>query len=236
VRSRQGILTDLEDRILVGSLVVVLIWSVVAAVINVPPAWQIPPVFIALLAIVRMVAPMDHIEEVVQSIRTSVTVSVTRNDSAEDFYQDLTHAVRKATSHIDLTHMRDTPPEDFKGLAPTEYFSHLLDWLAVSDSRTIRRVICVRNAKMRVWAERLHEVSRTTPGFHVRVVDCGAAMPIINMAILDSREVYITFTGDIPERTPGVSMIDPVIGGYFSEYYTALWRAAVPLDDFLQKH
>lgn len=231
--SRRGMFTDLQHKIFVGGLVAMLAWSVVAAIIRLPPTWQIPPVFMALLAIVKMVAPLEQIDETVQSIQSSVEAQVKRYGGAEDFYADLSRSVRRAGTHIDLTHIRDSPPEDFKGSAPTGYFNYLLDWLAVSRSRTIRRVICVRNAKMRAWALQLHDAADKRPNLHVRVIECGAETPIINMAILDNSEVYITFTGDIPERTPGVSIKDPAISRYFSEYYSTLWRAAEPLDSYL---
>ncbi|GLY34085.1 hypothetical protein Amsp01_001090 [Amycolatopsis sp. NBRC 101858] len=175
-------------------------------------------------------------EESIQSIRTSVEAPVTRYGGAEDFYRDLVRSVRHAASYIDLTHIRDNPPDDFKGPAPTEYFTYLLDWLAISNSRTIRRVICIRNAEMRAWAVQLHETTQKRSNLHIRVIECGSEIPIINIAIIDGNKVYMTFTGDIPERTPGASIDDPATSHYFTEYYAALWRASEPLESYLQRH
>lgn len=69
--------------------------------------------------------------------------------------------------------------------------------------------------------------------FSVRVTSRSAGLPVINMAILDEKEVFLAISGESPEQTAGVWVSDEEVGRYFSDYYDHLWTQSQPLQQSL---
>lgn len=152
--------------------------------------------------------------------------------TVSQFYGALSHGLSTAETTLDVTHIRDNPPVDF-GESAAEYADGVLRWLAESSSRSARRVIAVRNDRMRRWAQDLRSIQEQTPNLHVRVVDWNLAAPALNLAILDSKVVFMSVTGETVERTRGVLIEDETVAQYFADYYDALWASSTPLELFL---
>lgn len=235
-RSRRAILQTVEDRILIAVLAILFVASIIGAIVGVPAAWQTPIIVAALVAIMRLLAPVEEIHEDVKFLRgVASAMSIQSYATLQAFYADLTHAVEEAKETLDVTHIRDNPPDDFVGSRPSDYFHMVTTWLQADSSRSVRRVIAVRNAAMHAWAVQLAEAAAHMPNYQVRVVDWSVAAPAINMAIVDGRAVFLAITGDTLERTRGLGIEDQTVSGYFCDYYGNLWRAAEPLDDFLRE-
>lgn len=238
-----------EARVIVGLLVVLFAGSLGIAVAEqffstqIKPAWSTPLVLASLYFIVRLVAIIPDIGTDVKVIGTDVkslvetadTVRAQRISNVNDFYVSLLKAVDKATTTLDLTHIRDTPPNDF-GSTATEFFNRVVDWCSGGEARTVRRVISVRNAEMRVWAQQLDETTRHLPQFSIRVIDWATDAPAVNFAIVDEVAVYITLTGSMTGRTRGLAIDDQTVSRSFKEYYDNLWENSIDLRKWLQLH
>lgn len=224
----------IEDRLLVAAIFVLLLVSIAGAVLKIDPAWQSPLIVTALLAILRIVTPVDEIAANVKYLRELAGTAVQTYSTVDAYYSDLLHAMSKATASLDLTHIRDQPPSDFIGSHPGEYFKHVRDWVSSTDGRYVRRIIAVRNPKMRAWAEELARQTKDLP-YKVRVIDWSVDVPAINMTIVDGRALFLAVTGEVLERTRGLAIEDERVAEAFTEYYNTLWRSAEPLDDYLAR-
>jgi len=226
-----------EDRLLVGFLGFLFLFSLAAAVFgsvtgrNLPISWNTPVVLAALYAILRLVGPVPQIRSDVRYLREVANVRVQRMPNVKDFYDSLNDAVESATSTLDLTHIRDTPPEDF-GEHATKFYSQLLDWCAV-EGRSVRRIICIRSPAMHEWARQLADETKHRSRFKVRVINWAIPAPAMNMAIVDNKVVYLALTGSTPERTKGLGIEDEAGSQYFSDYYENLWHSSTDIDEWL---
>ncbi len=236
-KPRKSLVTSLEDRLLVAALLVLFGASIVTAALHISSSWQAPLIFLALLAVIKLVAPVDEIHEDVRFLRgVAEAVSVQRYATVESFYTDLTHAVDEATVSLDLSHIRDQPPADFRGSHPTEYFNRVMEWTTAGPQRSVRRLISVRNDEMRQWARLLADATSQIPAFRVRVVKWDIDAPAINMAIVDGKAVFLAITGEVVERTKGLGIEDTDVAAYFTDYYNMLWNHSVDLAVFLTSH
>lgn len=224
---------SLEQRVLFLILIILFAASVVTAILNVEARWQVPLIFLALIAIIRLLTPVEEIHSDVRYLRElSVSAKISPYPSLDAFYADLRHALSKAEYTLDLTHIRDNPPTDFSEHT-SGWYDAIGEWLEKDSTRTARRVIAVRNDAMRHWATQLLRMVKKLPRFQVRVVDWEIDAPAINMAIVDGAVVFLAVTGEMLERTRGIAVEDQTVAHYFADYYANLWNAAVPLDRFL---
>lgn len=234
---RRRFTSSTEDRVLLLFLAFLFALSIAVPVFEgitdkrLPPSWNVPVVLAALYAILRLVGPVPEIRTDVRYLREVADVRVQRMPNVKEFYDSLDAAVRSATSTLDLTHIRDTPPADF-GEQAGKFFGNLVDWCTV-EGRSARRIISVRNAAMHEWAKQLADETRHLSRFSVRVVEWSTDAPAINMAIVDEKAVYLALTGATTERTRGLGVEDEDAAQYFGDYYENLWRSAKDLDDWL---
>ena len=226
-------LRDLENRILVVTIVVLFVASIVKAIFGIEARWQIPLVFLSLLAIIRLLYPVEQIHTDVRYLRDlSTSAKISPYPTLDAFYSDLRHALSRAQYTLDLTHIRDNPPADF-GEHTSGWFDAVAEWVTKDSARSVRRLIAVRNEAMQEWAEELHAAAARLPQFHIRVVKWDIDAPAVNMAIIDTSVVFLAVTGEMLERTRGIAVEDQAVAQYFSDYYNNLWHAGVPLDEFL---
>ena len=222
-----------EARALIGGLVLLAIGSIVTAAFNVEPAWQTPLVLVALLVIIRLLTPVEEIHTDVRFLREAAdSVSVELFPGVEPFYRQLAIAREKGTATLDLTHIRDEPPEDF-GDEAAGWSDTVAEWLDAGPGRSVRRIISVRSQSMRAWAEHLEQHEASKPGYEVKVVDWQLKAPAVNMVIIDQKVVFLAITGDTARRTKALGIEDAVSGEYFSSYYTRLWASGTELSDWL---
>ena len=243
------LLDNVEARVIVGLLFVPFAGSLGIAIAEqffdteIKPAWNTPVVLASLYFIIRLVALIPDIgtdvkvigNDVKSLVETAEAVRVERILNVNDFYASLTKAVDKATSTLDLTHIRDTPPNDF-GPTAADFFNRVVDWCAGGEGRTVRRVISVRNPEMHIWAQQLAETTADLPQFSIRVIDWVSEAPAINFAIVDEAAVYLTLTGTMTVRTRGLAIDDEIVSRSFKEYYDNLWENSTDLRDWLALH
>lgn len=226
---------DLEHKVLLVILVILFVGSVVTAIENVEARWQVPLILLALIAIIRLVTPVEEIHTDVQYLKSlSTSAKVNPYPSLEAFYADLRHALSQAKYTLDLTHIRDNPPADF-GDHASGWFDAVVDWLEADPARSVRRLIAIRNEAMHEWAQELERVSDRLPRLEVRVVTWNIDAPAINVAIIDGNVVFLAVTGEMLERTRGIAVEDPGVAHYFSDYYNNVWHCADSLSSYLAK-
>lgn len=230
--------TDLaryEDRALRVALVALAVTSVVTAVLDVPPAWQAPLILVALIVIIRLLDPVEEIHTDVRFLRDRFGLSAQTFSTVEEFYSQLGNAVRAAESTLDLTHIRDNPPDDF-GPQSAAYSDLIVDWLRQNPARSARRIISIRTDNMLAWAQHLSRVTEEVPSYRIRVVAWSVRAPAMNMAVVDGKAVFLALTGETVERTKGLGLEDPTTSQYFSDYYSVLWNSGEDLDEYLKTH
>jgi hypothetical protein len=225
----------IEKRVVVAIVIVLFVLSSVMATLGqeIPARWAPPVVLAALLVIILQISPVEEIHRDVRFLRElTVGVKVKTSDSIRKFYGDLLHALNSAEKTLDLTHIRDQPPDEF-GESSTGYFEGVLKWLNEDSDRSVRRIISVRNRKMRAWAQYLATQCEEYPGFQVRVIEWTIDAPAINVAIIDGQAVFLALTGEALQRTGGVALEDERVARFFSDYYDNLFNAATPLATYL---
>ena len=164
--------------------------------------------------------------------RARTETRVQRFRTYPEFYRALNSAVLSAESSLRLTHIREHPPSAFR--MENSYFSDVEKWALDHPECSVQRVIALNNPAMAQWAESLVETEKNVPNFHARACEWAAAFPMINMAILDEAEVYLALSGENPERTAGLVMIDREVGRYFVDYYENLWHNSLALEKALE--
>ena len=226
----------LQDRALYVVLGALALASVVTAALSVPAVWQTPLVLFALIAIIRLLRPVEEIHTDVRYLRSVATaVRVQRFPNVDDLYKQLKAAIWSATGSLDLTHIRDEPPQEF-GDEAAGWSDAVLEWLLDGPGRSVRRIISARSDAMKAWARHLEETTRDHPAYHIRVVDWSIDAPAVNMVIVDDKVVFLAVTGDVKERTKGLGIEDPVSAEYFASYYTRLWSSGSDLSEWLARN
>jgi hypothetical protein len=226
-------LEAIERRLLIGALAILLGSSILGAVLKWGIAWQMPLIIMTLLVILRTVIPVEEIHDDVKYLREVSGLSVQSYPTLSSYYLDLRHGVSEARHSLDLTHIRDNPPDDFLGVHPSEYFREVVAFAENDEGHYVRRIIAVRNDRMRAWAETLHQSTSLIPRYQVRVIEWATQAPAINLSIIDNKAVFLAVTGDSVERTRGLAVEDEKISSYFSDYFSTLWRESKPLAEFL---
>ena len=185
----------------------------------------------------------NHLLDLVSEIHTLTTelarrarteTQVRRFANYPEFYRALNASLINAEQSLRLTHIRDHPPTAFR--MESTYYGDVEEWAVNHPACAVRRVIAITNDAMAAWAEALAEVESNIPNFHIRSCEWSARFPMINMAIVDKHEVYLALSGESPEETAGIVMLDEEVGRYFVEYYDNLWRQSTPLPEALARY
>jgi hypothetical protein len=187
----------------------------------------------ALVALLRVSAKLYDLDastgELLQRARSGTNVQ--RFRTYPEFYEALSSELAGSKRSVRLTHIRNDPPAAFQ--VDSNYFSDVEVWAKDHPGCSVRRVIAVNNERMHAWAEALRATEESLPNFSVRVTSRSAGLPVINMAILDEKEVFLAISGESPEQTAGVWISDEEVGRYFSDYYDHLWTQSESLKQAL---
>ncbi len=127
--------TDLQDRFLLWGLYILGITSILTAVFDVSPVWQTPLVLLALILIITLLNPVEEIKTNVRYLRDTRSTSARTFAKLQSFYDELGRSVSEASTKVDLTHIRDNPPEDF-GIEAGEYMQALEQWVEADDAHS----------------------------------------------------------------------------------------------------
>ncbi len=227
-----------ETRIVSIILSIFMILSILSGYIekfiDIPSRWEIPIILLALLMITRMLPTIYNIDENMRKLRQEIGyMEVKRYDTYGEFYKDLEISLSMAKVSLDLTHIRDDPPDHF--VLGESYFDRIEKWLIEHPGFPCRRIIAVNNEPMSRWADELSEMTKKHRNFHVRACDWSSKFPMINMAIIDGEKVFLAITADIAERTAGLRIEDPAMAKYFGDYYDNVWAHSNELSDALSK-
>lgn len=152
-----------------------------------------------------------------------------------EFYRDCSVALGQSSQKVDLTHIRDEPPQDFTGV--TKWYNDVIKWCDEHPYGKVRRIISISNARMFEWAKELSESIKKLPNhnFDVRVCRWEADFPAINMAIFDRKRIFIALTSFGTSETTGVQIADTQIADYFVDYFNNVWGKSEDLNIFLEK-
>jgi|GEM_PF-5227260 len=232
------LIQKIELQVLAIALVLLIILSIVPRLVRLPKKWEIPVILLSLLSIIltlstllyRIDDTLGNVDSEVENVHSKVELLlqkvggplVDRYDTRPEFYTSLMHAVDSAENSLVLTHIRDLPPDT---TIPEEkkYFETVKYWCETHPGGSVRRMIAVNNPKMLKWAESLLEFHNEHRNFYVKVCEWKASFPMVNMAIVDEKKVFLAVTGSIAHDTPGLQIQDPMIVRLFSNYYSNAW-------------
>ena len=161
---------------------------------------------------------------------------ITAYPTYQSYYSDLLSMLGSTKSKVDLTHIRNEPPAEFRGTS--DWFEKVIEWTNDHPMGRVRRIIAVRNNEMFEWAKQLALVEEESKhaNFTVRVCDWGSDFPAVNMAIFDRERVSVALTGADASETAGFSISDKAITNYFIDYYNNIWASSMPLKKFIAQH
>lgn len=186
-------------------------------------------ILVALVAILRVSTKLYAVESDTREllIRAQRGTNIQRFRTYPEFYKALNFRLAEAEQSLRLTHIRDDPPSAFR--VDSHYYSEVEEWANTHPASFVRRVIAINNEAMRAWAKTLQAAELAHENFRVRVTSRSSGLPVINMAILDSHDVFLAISGESPEQTAGVWISDAEVGHYFTDYYDNLWNKSQPL-------
>lgn len=129
---------------------------------------------------------------------------------------------------MELSHVRPDPPKAFsKG---QKYFEQVERWARNHKGEgTVRRLISLSSLEMKEWASQLAKVCEELNNFEVRVIDWSMDFPMINMAIIDGREVYLALTPRHPHETVGMRVVDSGLARHFQDYFFTMFNSGEPV-------
>jgi hypothetical protein len=235
--SRQQEGQGTEDRIVGILLGVAVLFSIVSNIIQVPIQWQIPFIFLALFAIFKLVFPIRELVHQVKSLSSNQSlIQFKHYPSNSDFYNEMHQIVRNALYRISVTYIRRSPPSDFASREAKAYFDFVLEWAKRSPDRTLRRIICIPDDRMPVWARSHYDETKNIPHYKVRIVEWRIEADALNLALIDNTTVFLAFSGETEQDMRGLSLRSDQALNYFDIYYSQLWSAGKPLHRFLDQH
>jgi len=226
-----------EDRIVGILLGIAVLFSIISNVVQVPIEWQIPFIFLALLAIFKLVFPIGELVRQVRSLSSNQPqIQFKHYPTNSDFYSEIQQIVKGAQYRLAVTYIRRTPPSNFAALEAKGYFKYVLEWAKNSPSRSVRRIICVPDAPMLIWAQKHCNETKDIRNYEVRVVEWAIEADALNLALIDNAIVFIAFSGETEQDMRGLSLKSDEAFKYFDAYYNQLWVAGKPLNQFLDQH
>lgn len=150
------------------------------------------------------------------------------------FYKHLRETILSADTSIELTHVRPEPPSEFP--LAKRYFEELMNWARDHPCVSVRRIISITNLRMYLWAKELMELTKDLSTFYVGVVGWHMDIPMVNMAVIDSTNVYLVVPSAVPETNTAIYIQDKTIGKWFSRYYDLLWSLCTPLEKWIREN
>ncbi|GAA1548289.1 hypothetical protein GCM10009678_33700 [Actinomadura kijaniata] len=166
--------------------------------------------------------------------------SAVRHLTGREFYLALAAEVRRTEHRILTTYIRTTPPHYFAGFtdqetgrAANEYFNAIPSWVTLSESRSVRRLVCLPNAEMLDWGQEVRRQTQKIPGYEVRVLDWQINADPVNIAIFDDTSVFLAFDAGASPRMGGFRIDDQEFARGAIGYFSRLWSSGIRLADHL---
>jgi hypothetical protein len=216
----------LEDRLLQVFLLLAVLGSILGNIFDIDPGWQIPLVFAALYAILRVVSQLRDQDG-------QLTFVYYKNNS--EFYSSVQRIMQRAEETVSVTYLRLLPPPGFHSPEADSYFQYGLKWARGDSHKEFRRIFGVPpGGAMLEWLRTHHAETRSIPNYSVRVIPWSLGVDGLNVALIDDKTVFLALTGE-GQQMRGLSFGTPEAIGYFTEYYNRLWSGAEPLASFVAR-
>ena len=169
------------------------------------------------------------------------TVPTTYFDSTSDFYSSLEAGVVRARELVRVTYIRQSPPTRYANQAATSYFQRLVAW-AAETQLPVNRVIGAPvgadgqpEDEFFDWLEEHQRHTRDFTTYESRVVPWSVGADAINMALIDDKIAFLTFSGMNAQILHGVRIESRRFVERLTEYFMQLWYSGVPLNTYLKK-
>lgn len=219
-------LDKINARVTQVILFFLMLFSIIADylenLIKLPSNWELPVILAALILIVNMLKKLYEVDENTKKLLENLEIDVlTKFDRYDSFYKELTIAMKGATTSLDLTHIRHEPPSSFTN--SDKFFDGVQTWCKKNPTGYLRRVTTVCNEDMKNWVRELKRTENEVNNYHVKICEWSTEFPMINMAIIDKKNVFLTLTGDISERTCAILIKDRKAAQYFVQYFDNMW-------------
>lgn len=239
-------LDGVEDRIILVACLGVAGGSVVGTIFDWPSVVYLPFIFLALYATLRILLPLRGLHETLRQAHVDLAeikermidhecVDFRRYENNAEFYGALAGVVNgEARNQIDVWYVRRVPPTAFVQKEARRYFASVLSWAKSHPSGSVRRLVCVNSPEMREWTRRHHEETRQIAGYEARVVEWAIDADLLNMAVIDGRVVFLAFSGATDQAMRGMSIRDPGVAKYFTDFFNQHWSTATRLSAWVK--
>lgn len=240
---------QMEDRVIQAALALAVFASVIGNIVSLPIQWQVPLIFLALFGIFKAVLPTRQLPSQLEENRQALaalhekigklidgSAAVIRLDyypTNTEFYESVRRRVSEATERVSVTYIRRIPPTAFATPEAGKYFDYVLQWARDHPNRSVRRIVCVPDDRMRVWAVQHCKETGHLTNYEVRVVEWTVKVDALNLAIMDDKAVFLAFSGETEQEMRGLSLRNRDAVNYFNVYYNQMWHAATPLHEYL---
>ncbi|MER7752781.1 hypothetical protein [Kitasatospora sp. NPDC097643] len=225
-----------DHRAVTALCVVVIVGSTVAGVLEVPLAWQMPFLFLAIYVIMRALVPLRaskkeltglrrELRQLRESIDRSAPARIEHYPTAADFYGALSAYLQRGVRNLDTWYVRTGTPDEFSRSTQefADYFQRVLVW--ARDGGSVRRLFCSgSSAEFSDWTARHRANTRDLTRYEIREVSWSIGTDLMSLAILDDRAVFLAFT--VGPRVQGMRIEGPEAAKYFKEYFDRHWENA----------
>jgi hypothetical protein len=183
----------LESRLVLAAVVLLIGLSIIDAIWRLSERWTIPAIFLSLGVVLKLsLSSRKAIDDVKSSQVAPVELNI--YEDGEQFYNALRKEASAATQSIESTYVRKYPPTLMtKVPAASLYFEGVIEWSRVGGRHSVRRVFGRGAAGdgMHEWLADHYKSVKGIENYRVRVIDWPSDIPAINLAIIDSRIVFL---------------------------------------------
>ena len=197
--------------------------------------------FKALRTQVYMQAPArTSLDAAVLPVRTKrESLAVEYYDSTTEFYSALTERLTTAEREICVTYIRERPPNMYVDKAAQGYFEELLKWSAVGNRRLLRvigiPILGTRpSSEFTDWLKAHHVATDKNRSYEAKVVPWSVEADNINMALIDGRTTFITFSGISTQEISGLRADSAEFMRRWRGFFNRLWSSGKRLNTYIE--
>ncbi|RKE06257.1 hypothetical protein [Catellatospora citrea] len=162
-------------------------------------------------------------------------------DSTREFYSALADRLASAEEEICVTYIRQLAPNRYTDEAAARYFASLLEWSTVPHRRVLRVIgVPARNGspnqRFLEWLREHQAATRRNLAYEAKVFEWTVDTDSINMALIDGRTAFLTFSGISGQQISGLAANSELFTARWRGYFNQLWSHAKALDDYLDAY
>lgn len=230
--NREIIFEHFNPIVSIVGLVLILAAFFVGPIMDLLDSNHIDPVKFALSIIASVLVVNIIIHQFEQSKQMKETNDILDNlvrtggilkiiESSEEYYRELKSSIENSKDSIRLMYLTDNAPREI-GKAAIDYWDWFSDYMNRKNKNVIvRRIASLDNEVKNDWLYEDTKKLAKDCSYSVKCFVKGDNLPLINVDIIDKKEVFLFGPHALTPRW--VYIKNPDIGEGMSNYYTKLW-------------